>query len=394
MDKLLLLFTQTKGNKKQSKSWCRGFTLIELLIVIAIIGVLSTVVLASLNNARAKARDSARISNVKEVQKALAIFHSDNGSYPVSANNGDWAGNGSDYGSLPTSGSGGYIPNLAPAYIKELPVDPNQTAANGYIYKSNGSDYFFMAHGTAEKTVPAAFQRPSDPTSKDIAVYTPGLANATFSGVGGNEIPDPTLAACGATSISGYGIVLAADGKCWLDRNLGASRVATSSTDSAAYGYYYQWGRGSDGHQIPGSGTTTTLSTTDSPGHGNFIITNNDPYDWRSPQNNNLWQGVSGTNNPCPTGFRLPTITEWSTIVSAGAITNSTAAYNSLLKLPVSGYRSTTNAAIVLQGSFGFYWSSSINGTRASDLYFFSNTVDPTNASSISNGFTVRCIKN
>jgi prepilin-type N-terminal cleavage/methylation domain-containing protein len=189
MDKLLLLFTQTKGNKKQSKSWCRGFTLIELLIVIAIVGVLSTVVLASLNSARAKARDSARISNVKEVQKALAIFHSDYGSYPVSANNGNWAGNGSDYGSLSNTGVNGYIPNLAPTYIKELPIDPNQTNANGYIYKSNGSDYFFMAHGTAEKTVPVAFQRPSAPTSNDIAVYTPGLANATFSGVGGNEIP-------------------------------------------------------------------------------------------------------------------------------------------------------------------------------------------------------------
>jgi prepilin-type N-terminal cleavage/methylation domain-containing protein len=189
MDKLLLLFTQTKGNKKQSKSWCRGFTLIELLIVIAIVGVLSTVVLASLNSARAKARDSARISNVKEVQKALAIFHSDYGSYPVSANNGNWAGNGSDYGSLSNTGVNGYIPNLAPTYIKELPIDPNQTNANGYIYKSNGSDYFFMAHGTAEKTVPVAFQRPSAPTSNDIAVYTPGLANATFSGVGGNEPP-------------------------------------------------------------------------------------------------------------------------------------------------------------------------------------------------------------
>jgi prepilin-type N-terminal cleavage/methylation domain-containing protein len=173
------------------KKYQKGFTLIELLIVIAIVGVLSTVVLASLNSARAKARDSARISNVKEVQKALAIFHSDYGSYPVSAT---WSGNGSDYGSLSNTGVNGYIPNLAPAYIKELPIDPNQTASNGYIYKSNGSDYFFMAHGTAEKTVPVAFQRPSAPTSNDIAVYTPGLANATFSGVGGNEIPNPTLA--------------------------------------------------------------------------------------------------------------------------------------------------------------------------------------------------------
>ncbi len=158
-----------------------GFTLIELLIVIAIVGVLSTIVLASLNTARAKARDSARISNIKEVQKALAIYHSNNGSYPVSANS-TWAGNGATYGSLPASGVDGYIPNLAPTYIRELPVDPNQTADNGYIYKSNGSDYFFMAHGTAESNVPAIFQRPSSPLSKDIAIYTPGYASESISG--------------------------------------------------------------------------------------------------------------------------------------------------------------------------------------------------------------------
>ena len=48
-----------------------------------------------------------------------------------------------------------------------------------------------------------------------------------------------------------------------IDRNLGASQVATSSTDADAYGDLYQWGRGTDGHQIRTSGTTSTLSSTD-----------------------------------------------------------------------------------------------------------------------------------
>jgi hypothetical protein len=46
-----------------------------------------------------------------------------------------------------------------------------------------------------------------------------------------------------------YSTVTSPDtGKVWLDRNLGATQVATSKTDSAAYGHYYQWGRNDDGH--------------------------------------------------------------------------------------------------------------------------------------------------
>jgi len=100
-------------------------------------------------------------------------------------------------------------------------------------------------------------------------------------------------------------------GKTWMDRNLGANRVALGSTDGIAYGSLYQWGRLRDGHESRVSGTTTTLSTTDEPGHSNFIISSSTPFDWIDPQNDNLWQSEAGTNNPCPKGFRLPTITEW-----------------------------------------------------------------------------------
>src|SRR5690606_24737546 len=96
--------------------------------------------------------------------------------------------------------------------------------------------------------------------------------------------------------------------KTWMDRNLGASQVATSSANANAYGDLYQWGRFADGHQCRNSGTTSTLSTTDTPGNGLFIISSIG--DWRSSQNNNLWQGVNGINNPCPTGYRLPTEAE------------------------------------------------------------------------------------
>ncbi len=62
----------------------KGFTLIELLVVIAVIGVLSTVVLASLSRARAKAKDSALLVKGRELQKAIETFASFEGDYPTS----------------------------------------------------------------------------------------------------------------------------------------------------------------------------------------------------------------------------------------------------------------------------------------------------------------------
>lgn len=60
----------------------RGFTLIELLVVVAIIGVLASVVLASLDNARAGSRDTARLSEIRQIQTALEMYHNDHGEYP------------------------------------------------------------------------------------------------------------------------------------------------------------------------------------------------------------------------------------------------------------------------------------------------------------------------
>jgi uncharacterized protein (TIGR02145 family) len=182
-------------------------------------------------------------------------------------------------------------------------------------------------------------------------------------------------------------------GKIWMDRNLGASRAAISSNDTEAYGDLYQWGRRADGHQCRNSATTSTLSSTDQPTHGNFILSSITSLDWRSPGNNNLWQDVNGVNNPCPIGYRLPTEVELNNERTSWISNNATGAYASQLKLPMAGNRNASNGLIPNIGVVGHYWSSTVSNTNVRNLVFESPTaLMDVNYRAVGN--SVRCIKN
>jgi len=238
--------------------------------------------------------------------------------------------------------------------------------------------------------------------------YTPPTVN--FSGginlSGGICVGDAACPwACGNNvnftykgSQATYGTV-SHNGMCWMNRNLGASRVATAYNDSNAYGDLFQWGRLDDGHQTRTSGTTTNLSGSDNPGHSNFIYGMGSPYDWRSPQgsgcggNSCLWQGVSGVNNPCPSGWRIPTQAEWTTEYGSWSSQDYNGAFASPLKLTAGGYRSYIDASLLDVGSFGYYWSSTVNGTLADYLTFGSGNA-LMNSYGRANSYSVRCVKN
>jgi hypothetical protein len=189
-----------------------------------------------------------------------------------------------------------------------------------------------------------------------------------------------------------YGTVVGANSSCWLDRNLGAAQVPTSVSDANGYGDLFQWGRLADGHQLRTSTNISTLSSTDVPGNANFILSSSVPNDWRNPQNNNLWQGVNGTNNVCPTGFRIPTVAEFVDQRGIFVLNDGIRAYASPLKLPWAGLR-LSDGVIYDEGIQGFYWTSNFDGTNSTTEYFQSGSLGELNYGRAT-GASVRCIKN
>ena len=197
-----------------------------------------------------------------------------------------------------------------------------------------------------------------------------------------------------------YQEVTSGTGKTWMDRNLGATQVATSSTDAASYGDLYQWGRNTDGHQIRGSSIVGGPVGSGSEG-ANFITGG---ADWlsSSPQDDTRWNGsAKGTHDPCPSGFRVPTETELEAERNNGGTgfwgtgslqNNALGAFNSALKLPMAGYRANGTGVLTQVGSNGVYWSSTVSGTSAIYLYFNSGTAY-VGGNSRADGFSVRCIK-
>jgi hypothetical protein len=213
----------------------------------------------------------------------------------------------------------------------------------------------------------------------------------TVNAGGSGQYPVGSVFCNGQTAVVD---VTSVSGKIWMDRNLGASQAATSSVDVNAYGDLYQWGRRSDGHQCRNSATTTILSSTDQPVHGDFITNSAGNGDWRSPQNDNLWQGVNGVNNPCPSGYRLPTFAE---LDAERAIwspnNNSYGAIVSPLKLPLAGGRSSSTGSLFGVDFVGGYWSSTVIGTNAYNLTFSSSGAYMGINSNRANGISVRCLK-
>ena len=137
----------------------KGFTLIELLIVVAIIGLLSTLAVVALGSARVKARDSKRLADLKQLQTALELYYTDQNAYPA--------------GSAVTLGAGAYSclnasgwqnTGCASAYMGSVPKGPN---SDNYVYTAASSSY----------TVTAALEGTVNGLSSGITLSPAGIAD-------------------------------------------------------------------------------------------------------------------------------------------------------------------------------------------------------------------------
>jgi hypothetical protein len=214
---------------------------------------------------------------------------------------------------------------------------------------------------------------PTDPNDATTKAYVDAAVAA-----GGNQTVTPP---------AGYGVIYT-NGKAWLDKNLGATGVATSVTDTNGYGDLYQWGRPADGHEDRASGTETNLSTTDAPGHANFITVSTSPYNWRSANRTHFWSAPGASaNGVCPAGYRVPSEQDFADL----DITNRADAFTKI-KLTAAGYRLNSSAALANVGSSGHYWTSSVDGEHSRYLFIYSSgSLFSSNTRAY--GFSVRCMK-
>ncbi|CAK7034220.1 MAG: hypothetical protein PARBA_03978 [Parabacteroides sp.] len=166
----------------------------------------------------------------------------------------------------------------------------------------------------------------------------------------------------------------------------------------AGAGNMYQWGR--QDYTNHGSSTASGPTSNSKPNNHIFYKAPNHPGDWLTSQNNSLWNGSrKGTNDPCPPGYRVPTIDELKSIGNANSWENGLFKVNAdsgypQLILPAAGGISNQEATSNSQGTQCNCWSSSVPSGSTDASYIFA--IDATlkqGAWPRASGLSIRCIR-
>ena len=217
--------------------------------------------------------------------------------------------------------------------------------------------------------------------------------------------PYDARSACFTVGLYTYCEVYPADGRTWIDRDLGANSACTTVNDATCYGDLFQWGRGRDGHQERSSTRTQDLNPQVFPyASTSHELSTTGEFDWLTANGNEntsgsivdrkaSWLSLTA-NSVCPKGFYVPTKAEIDTLATAEGITNSTTAFNSVMKFTTSGSRSNGSSVLEQVGTSGYVWSVDSNITENTS-YAFTYTAIRTLWSRAyrATGYSVRCIK-
>ena len=279
------------------------------------------------------------------------------------------------------------------------------TTANGVTFAATGT---FTGTGS-QNIVLTATGTPTAVGSNTFTLNT--TPNANFSIYSSASIYT-TVTGCYAKTAQSPDVY-----KDFLCRNLGV----TGTQDSLSYqsgannGTLYQWGRPTDGHEVRTSLTiniqaTNNTATLPSTVIGKFIYSFTD---WRSVNTNTLWgDGTTGANpakaanDPCPSGFKVPSRANWAGIYMGGTAGGSPSSATAniwtwtgngftvgpYLYLPAAGQRDNISSGFSYVGSNGAYWSSTISGSNVYYLPLYINGIYPDYTVSRSYGMSVRCI--
>jgi hypothetical protein len=206
-----------------------------------------------------------------------------------------------------------------------------------------------------------------------------------------------------------YATVRAADGKAWLQQNIGSPQVAISANDIGSFGHYFQWGRWDDGHQVPTGPAVTGSPLLQNPSHipsgnPNFIKGATALTAWWGTGGaaSNTWSGTTATatngKDPCialGAGWHLPTAAEWTNVLNQEFISDATSAFDSRLKLTESGYRANATGAYTPNFVGGYYWSGSASAGNVGQHLFFDAAYNAfISVAERGYGFNCRCVKN
>ena len=372
---------------KQQHHQTPAFTIVELLIVIVVIGILAAISIIAYNGINTKAAEASLQSDLTNASKQLGMIHAEQGGYPSS-----------------------------------LPSDAKATKGNTFHYDqlSSGSDYCLTA--TSSNSSAKAYYISS--TTGTVAEATtsnncPGHPTGGSTGGGGGSVAHGTLiqtitnANCPTDRVRAvdardnhtYWVQKMPDDKCWMLTNLayagggtnsyGDTKTLTEGTVNSYTTPHYYIPTGAN----PTSGTTDPSTATNGTGQYGYL------YNFCAANGGQTGNGacssssdapVNTSTSICPAGWRLPTGGsggEFQQLTTNAIGATNAAGATTLQQVWLAQRGGYWYFGPNIQGSSGYYWSSSQGSVTAGfRLYFNSSGVNPAYTRNKVYGLSVRCV--